>query len=405
MTRPPADAILRPGPVSWELWKFNGKSGPAMESNPDNRTLAQNQQLLLALPARDVLAVPIWISPEADAAEMAELELSSRHLLRRNAAPHAVPVESRDGRSLVLALATADDAIAAPYFAPARQFDVAARLWDPGMADLLVWRELGELCFAFFRNAKCVFFSSSGESNPGPAFCGALTRSALRLRAEAILDHLPVRLRLIGEFSPEEKAALTAGLRVQIEHVPEVPPPTPPESGINAAPPAAQAAAISRSNRKRLFASGLAGGLVYLAAVALLAGSLVWQNVQIAALRATNAALEPDAARARQDVAEWREFRHAFDPATFALDQLAALAQALPGEQVRLTQFSLENGRLIVTGEAADVSQAYSFFERVKASPDLQEYDWTNRQPQLAGKSKVRFEMEGVRPDAKTEDE
>jgi hypothetical protein len=59
----------------------------------------------------------------------------------------------------------------------------------------------------------------------------------------------------------------------------------------------------------------------------------------------------------------------------------------------------------VITGEAADVSQAYEFFEKVKKVPTLQDYDWTSRQPQLAGRNKVRFEMEGVRPDAKSSEE
>ena len=61
--------------------------------------------------------------------------------------------------------------------------------------------------------------------------------------------------------------------------------------------------------------------------------------------------------------------------------------------------------RLTIAGEAVDVSQAYEFFERVKKTPLLQDYDWTSRQPQLAGRNKVRFEMEGARPDAQTGEE
>ena len=81
------------------------------------------------------------------------------------------------------------------------------------------------------------------------------------------------------------------------------------------------------------------------------------------------------------------------------------MASELPGDQVRLTQFSLENGRLLIAGEASDISQAYAFLEKVKKSAVLQNYDWTSRQPQLAGKNKVRFEMEGVRPDAQARNE
>jgi len=70
-----------------------------------------------------------------------------------------------------------------------------------------------------------------------------------------------------------------------------------------------------------------------------------------------------------------------------------------------LTQYNYDNGRLAIAGEATDVAQAYEFFERVKKNPLLQDYDWTSRQPQLAGRNKVRFEMEGARPDAKTGEE
>ena len=77
----------------------------------------------------------------------------------------------------------------------------------------------------------------------------------------------------------------------------------------------------------------------------------------------------------------------------------------MTSDKVRLTQFTLEGGRILIAGEAGDVSQAYQFFEYVKKSPALQDYDWTARQPQLAGKTKVRFEMEGARPDAKISNE
>jgi hypothetical protein len=38
--------------------------------------------------------------------------------------------------------------------------------------------------------------------------------------------------------------------------------------------------------------------------------------------------------------------------------------------------------------------------EQLKKNPILQEYDWSSGQPQIAGKNSVKFDMEGVRPDA-----
>jgi malonyl CoA-acyl carrier protein transacylase len=115
--------------------------------------------------------------------------------------------------------------------------------------------------------------------------------------------------------------------------------------------------------------------------------------------------MEAAATDAQKMVSSWNEFRTSVDPGAFAIDQLDAVASQIPGEQVRLTQYNYDKGRLVITGEAADVSQAYEFFEKVKKVPMLQDYDWTSRQPQLAGRNKVRFEMEGARPDAKTSEE
>ncbi|MFM8982990.1 MAG: PilN domain-containing protein, partial [Spartobacteria bacterium] len=135
------------------------------------------------------------------------------------------------------------------------------------------------------------------------------------------------------------------------------------------------------------------------------AADLGFRKIQLQRLASQLASMQSAAAESQKMVVSWNELRSAVDPGTFAIDQLDAVASQIPGEQVRLTQYNYDKGRLVITGEAADVSQAYEFFEKVKKVPMLQDYDWTSRQPQLAGRNKVRFEMEGVRPDAKTGEE
>jgi len=398
------DALLRPGVSEWELWKFPPKGPPSCEPSPSAKTLSSFQRLVLALPARDLVAIPLWISAEADPVELAELELSSRHLLRRHAAVHAIRLETLGERALILALATSDEAKAAPFFPSARAFEVSARLWDPGESDAIVWRELREICFAFFRDKRCVFFSATGETSPGPAFCGVFSRSALRLKAEGVLARTPATLRVFGGFPPDEVSSLAGSLLVDMEVV-ESPPPQLPHPLSNPAPPIAKIAAARRVTRNKLAKVATLASALYLAIVAALAGEFVVRSRELGKLQSNIAEIAPAATEAKRTVTEWREFRHAVDPESFALDQLAAIAREVPGEQVRLTQVAMENGRLLIAGEAADVAQAYALFEKIKVSPALQQYDWTARQPQLAGKSKVRFEMEGVRPDAKTNDQ
>ncbi len=399
------ESVLRPGAAGWELWRFPSKEGPKVERNPGAKTISSAPRLLLALPTRTLMAIPLWVAEQGNPRELAELELSGRHLIKRDSEVRVIPIDSVDGRSLVLAIAVGDESPAAEYFSKARFFDIPARLFDPGAADVLIWREFGDLVYAFYKNRRCVYFSASGESSPGPAFCGLVVRAALRLRAEQVIGGLPSSIRVIGEISEADALAIGNGLRLTVERIAPEPAPVIPGVPVEVAPPAALRALVRRKGARKLVFFAVASLVAYLLLAALLGGSLLVKKLQLDQLNKKAAAISPGAAQAKSLVEEWKEFQPAVDPQSFALDQLAAVAEELPGDQVRLTQFALEKGRLLLTGEAADISQAYSFLEKVKKSPVLQSYDWTSRQPQLAGKNKVRFEMEGTRPDAQARNE
>lgn len=404
MSRAP-EAILRPGPESWELWKLSGREGPQVLPEATAKALGAFRHLLLALPTRSILSVPLWVASEGDKTEHAELELSSRHLLRKGAETHSVPILEQDGRSLVLALASSDDPGAAEYFKTAKSFEFPARLLPAAGADIVVWRELGDLCFAFFRDDRCVFFASSGEQVAGPAFCGAVLRTALRLRAEGVIPRIPAKLRLLGNFPDEECTALGHALRIDWERDETIPAPIVPDFPSDPVPPTARMEIQRRARFRRAGVFAAVGLAVYAVLLVLVAADLLWQRIQLRQLSSELAEIDTPARDAQNLVTSWNQFRPAIDPSAFAIDQLDAVASQIPGEQVRLTQYNQDQGRLTIAGEAADVSQAYEFFEKVKKVPTLQDYDWTNRQPQLAGRNKVRFEMEGVRPDAKSVEE
>lgn len=403
MSRHAPDAILRPGPENWELWNLAAKGG--LQSEVSSKALGAFRHVQLALPTRSILAVPLWVAAEGDSRELADLELSSRHLLRKNAELSCLPILKQDGRSLVLALASVDDSDVAEFLKKAESFEFPARLIPPGGADIVIWRELGDLCFALYRDGECVFFTASGESLPGPAFCGALARTVFRLHAEGVLARFPSKLRILGKFTKEECQALGHALRIDWEQDECAPPPKPPSQPSNPAPPSAK---VQIERRTRLRKLGFFAVLAMAAYAMILLGvavDLVIRKIQLQSLSAELASMETAAAESQRMVTSWNEFRTAVEPSAFAIDQLDAVASQIPGEQVRLTQYNYDKGRLVITGEAADVSQAYEFFEKVKKVPMLQDYDWTSRQPQLAGRNKVRFEMEGVRPDAKTGEE
>jgi hypothetical protein len=216
---------------------------------------------------------------------------------------------------------------------------------------------------------------------------------------------MPAKLRLIGDFLEADAISLGHSLRLDFEIEKKLPAPVLPAVLSDAAPPTARAALLSRSRLKRLASIATMGLAIYAVILFFVAADLAWQRFQLHRLNNELKSIEAVSTEAQQLVTEWKQFRSAIDPQAFAIDQLAAVATEIPGEQVRLTQYNYDKGRLSIAGEATDVSQAYEFFERVKKSPLLQDYDWTSGQPQLAARNKVRFEMEGARPDAKTGEE
>lgn len=399
------DAVLRPGAEGWELWKFPAKGSTTLEEAFTEKSLDSFTNLLLAVPSRSVLSMPLWIASQGDPAELAELELTSRHLLRKDAEVYTVPILEKEGHSLVLALAATDDETPHEYLKKAKCFEIPARLLNPAGADVLVWREQSTLCFAIYREDKCVFFAATGDSNPGTAFCGAIARTAMRLRSESVITRMPAKLRLIGDFLEADAISLGHALRLDFEIEKKLPAPVLPSDLSDAAPPTARAALLSRSRLKRMASIATMGLAIYAVILFFVAADLAWQRFQLHRLNNELKSIEAVSTNAQQLVTEWKQFRSGIDPQAFAIDQLAAVATEIPGEQVRLTQYNYDKGRLSIAGEATDVSQAYEFFERVKKSPLLEDYDWTSGQPQLAGRNKVRFEMEGARPDAKTGEE
>ena len=405
MRHPTPDAVLRPGAEGWELWKFPPKGDPILVQSFSEKSLDSTTNLLLALPSRSVLSMPLWIASQGDPTELADLELTGRHLLRKDAEVYTVPILEKEGRSLVLALAATDDETAHEYLKKAKSFEIPARLFDPAGADILVWEEQGGLCFGIYREDTCVFFAATGDANPGTAFCGAIARTAMRLKAEGVITRMPAKLRLIGDFLEADAASLGHALRLDFEIEKKQPAPQLPTLLSNAGPPTARAALLSRSRLRRLASLTTLALAAYAVVLFFVAADLGWQRFKLRQLNAELKKIESSATKAQELVTEWKRFRFSVDPQTFAIDQLSAVATEIPGEQVRLTQYNYDNGRLAIAGEATDVAQAYEFFERVKKNPLLQDYDWTSRQPQLAGRNKVRFEMEGARPDAKTGEE
>jgi hypothetical protein len=415
--------LLRPGTQegTWELWKMPSKKEEASEVNSEPILLepsvppplaSSKTHWIIGVPTRDLIAVPLWVASQGNLEELVMLELSSKHLLRRGMSEglKIITLEIHEERTLVVVLAPAatPSMATASYLKTAEHFEAAARLLPTENVDLVLWHELGEICFAFIKKNQCLWFSGSSEAEVNSFLIGLIKRMALHLQAESTLDHMPRSARMIGPFSTQECELLQRELGIAekfCEQSADLPSPVIPTPLLDLPSEQARHERVLQAKRdriKKIAALALMGYFFFIfsGAVNLLFKESIATHLSHQ-LTLASAPIE----KANHDLAEWQEFRFAIDPRTYALDLLAAVASQIHGEKIRLISLASIDGRLQITGEATDVSQAYHFLESIKTAADLQEYQWTSSQPKLAGKNSVRFETEGSLPNAKTSSE
>jgi len=407
----PGIILDRPGisEGSWERWLFPTEGGEALRLDP-NSTIARAQESVTAIPTSLLYSWPLWVSSEGASADLARMELSGRHFLKRGMENSLVvlPVLESGGRRLVMAVAPEEpfpDGSMLPGWKESSHFQLPCNvLGTVQVHDLVLWQEWGRFQMAFFREKNPVWFC--GLDAHGAV--GILQRSALRLLSEKVIGHLPLSIALCG--IPPENAEIFSGELQRIFpkariHVitgmdkrghPSLPKPVPPSPSIDIPPAEAVTARDRRGRRQRLLNFAVTAIMLYILLILWGAGDLLVRRMTLNRLRHEAASLLEPALRAKEASDRWNAARRAVDPSTYPLDLLAVAAVPTEAGKVRLTGFSMDSDHLQIAGEATDVTQAYAFIEQLRNNPRLQEYEWTAGQPQLAGKNSVRFEMTGA---------
>lgn len=412
----PGTVLDRPGPLegSWERWFFAAGSTVPERLEPD-APISSGRETVTALPSSRLFSWPLWISSEGDPVDLARMELSGRHFLKRGMENSltVLPVAQVGGRRLVMAVASEEpfpEESMLPGWRESSRFQFPCNVLGGARGhDLVLWQEWGNLRMAFYRQGKPVWFCGLGERDAG----GGVQRSALRLLSEKVIEHLPLSIAIHG--MPPGSSDLCSR---QIQHIfprarihsdaginesgnPTLPQPLPPDSTVDIPPAEAVAERHRKAGLRRILNIAAAALILYILLILWGAGDLLIRRVALNRLRNEAASLSEPALLAKGQSERWNSSRPAVDPSTYPLDLLSVAAIPTEGGKVRLTGFTLDQDHLQISGEATDVTQAYAFIEQLKKNPLLQEYEWTAGQPQLAGKNSVRFEMDGARNPSK----
>jgi len=395
--------IVRPqaDDAGWEYWALPSQQGEVPERVAD---LPRKAPFVLAPPTRTMLARPLWIASDADAVEMARLDFESRHLIRKGQSPVTMPIVTVEDRTLVFAVVPSDDDACSGPWLDAERFEPPARLLDAGDIGLVLWREEAKICYAYFRDGQCVYFSATGETAIFRELAFSIARCTAWLLAESVLLIPPTKVCMLGLFIESEIQNIAAVTNAEVVAIEDTVPRLP-DVPMDAPTPAAIARRNRRDTNKRLFIIGIAVAAVYLALVFAFGAFYLGKSVALQRVQAQAKPISIASAQARNDVEHWQAVRPAVDTDIFVLDTLSAVANALPGENVRLIRFIASSDRILVSGEAAEIAQTYTMLNSIKQSPVLSMFDWKERdQPKIVGRV-VRFEFEGRRPDASTQSE
>ena len=103
---------------------------------------------------------------------------------------------------------------------------------------------------------------------------------------------------------------------------------------------------------------------------------------------------EMDLVRAAQ--ARWLELEDAINPDLYPTEIFHQIVLLLPTEGIRLKEFQIEYGKLIVGGEATSVNDALRFKDRLAACDALRRYAWSFPVPAIREDNRAEFRTEGI---------
>ncbi len=366
---PQPDVVVRLLDDEWQQWEFtDGRSRRLPADAPVN-----GSRRTLAVPARQVLASPLWIEG-ADPAltpDAAKLELEVRGLLSRTQGMGGISLRLLPAEGRTLAVAAVFPPELPGGFPPAERFDGSPYFYPLPRDAMTIWREGDDYVAAFTRGGDVVYWETTDRLLAAEDVRTWLSLIVLRLRGERVLTLAPQVVSWV-EGLPAERVApdgCAPGQGAGQEPVLE---------GVRGdwKPASAHQADARRQQREHLrmiVLAGAAGYLVLAAVFFIYAGALRWQA---ASARSEAVKLRAEVDRFQPTAVEWASIAPAAEPAQYPLELLRGVIAAMPPGGVRLTKFSVEDGRLAIDGEAPDFGAAKAFYNTLAASPQLKGIAW-----------------------------
>jgi len=111
--------------------------------------------------------------------------------------------------------------------------------------------------------------------------------------------------------------------------------------------------------------------------------SIEWREARLDAALAQISTQQPEIEIVREAQANWAEMEPAIDPDLYPAEIFHQVVSLLPPEGIRLKEFQIDGGKLVVAGEATTVNHALGFKDKLAACEPLQRYAWNFPVPRI----------------------
>ncbi|MDD5200376.1 MAG: PilN domain-containing protein [Terrimicrobiaceae bacterium] len=393
---PQPDIVIRLFDEQWQRWELGGGAPRRLRAED-----AENgSRRTLAVPARQVVASPLWIdgTDPAIVSEAAKLELEVRGLLSRAQGMDGVSLRLLPGEKRTLAVVGVFPPELPESCPSAERFDSSPFLFSLPRDAVTLWREGDDYAAAFTRGSEVIYWETIDRSVGSEELRTWLSLIVLRLQAEDMLA-APPRVVSWIEGVPAAKIA-PPGCAALDDVADDAATGTPSLQRVLATwkPASARLAELRRSKRERMrtIVLAVAAGYVVLAAVLVLyAGVQRWRAARLttetARLRAEVQTFQPIAR-------DWSLVAPTADPSQFPLELLRGAIEAMPADGIRLTKFTVDTGKMVIEGEAKDYASATDFQANLKRSEALRGIDWSGTTNPTVEGPVTRFHAEGILP-------
>lgn len=381
----------------WEHWIF-AESKQAQFVRRLASPAEVHQQVVVSLPAQCTVTFPAWLATNDSEVipEMLHLQLEKRGLLGRNGGVSAADyrvIESRENRTLAIATILQPDFPKDLVFEKVQRYEPSAYTFPLPPDRLIIWRERGRLTVAATRGREPVAVQVLGDSALSDTAALELKCIAFELESRRLCERL-LGITLWGDFTVEDGERLERyiGLKVTRESVPL---PKLPKIKSKLLPPEVYLLHEKRRRRGRIVAAIAWLAAAYVLAVLVMIGYIFWQRQQADDLRRDIDRQGPVVAAIQETADRWRQMELAIDPKVYPVEVLYQVSGVLPHDGLRLTALEIQNGKVVIRGEASTAPAAFKFSEDIKAKPELQMFSWQMPSPTLRPDGRAEFTIEG----------